>query len=114
MESVLSDDWSADDTEKWGANFLGSCENMLFSINQGFNVRVSKVGEDNLLVQDIRIRAGREECTNWWFWTNECKILDQEYFSCGGYNLGNIAGHEKVRRLQQTNTCRTLINQQLF
>ena len=110
MESTLSDDWSADDTEKWGAKFLGPCENMVFSINQGFNVRISKVGEDNLSVKDVRIRAGKEECTNWWFWRNECKILDQEYFSCGSFMLGFVAnGQEKVRRLQQTNNCRTLV-----
>ena len=105
MESLLSNDWSAHDREEWTANWLGECEKKLFHINQGFKVKVSKDGDDGLIIKDITVIAGKEECSSFLFINMGCEILERESFSCGYYHLGLTQGGRKQTR--QTNTCRT-------
>ena len=42
---------------------LGSCGEKDWSINQGFQLKLFKVGDDDLKVTDIVISAGEERCT---------------------------------------------------
>ena len=112
LESLLSDDWSAGDTEQWPANFLGPCQNKVFNIHQGFQLKLSKEGDDNLAVTDITIVAGKETCDSFWFWTVNCEIVERESFSCGSYDLGDMVnGGVRRSRSRHTSNCRIKVIQ---
>lgn len=56
LSSLLSDDWSAKDTETWKAKKFGSCKDKVYKIQKEMIVTVSKSGtKDRLLVDLIDI-----------------------------------------------------------
>ena len=109
LDSALNNDWSARDTEEWGAAFLGECGEREFSVSQGFSVKMSKAGEDSLGVRDLVIEAGREECSTFMFWDLACDILERERFSCGQFTLGDSEVQGRTRS-RQTKRCQIKVN----
>ena len=107
LESMLANDWSSGDREEWGANFLGDCQEKEFRVSQGFQIKLSKDGDDSLAVNDITIQVGREECGSFLLWSLGCDIVERENFSCGRFELGNTGAGENDRiRSRQTNKCK--------
>ena len=126
---MLSNDWSANDREEWTVNWLGECEKKVFQvmlsnlmtylmacitecwsiiclqISHGFRVKLSKDGDDGLVVQDVTVIAGKEECSSFLFINMGCEVIERESFSCGSYHLGSTEGGRK--QTKQTNACRT-------
>ena len=109
LDSALNNDWSALDKEEWGAAFLGECEDRVFSVSQGFSVKLSKEGEDSLGVRELVIEAGREECASFMFWDLACDIVDRERFSCGKFMLGDSEDQGRTRS-RQTKRCKNKVN----
>ena len=50
----------------------------MFSISQGFKLKLSKEGDDGLAVKDIVIDAGREECGSFLLFDVGCHIAQSE------------------------------------
>ena len=80
----------------------------MWSINQGFQLKLFKVGEDDLEVRDVTISAGVEVCSDLLFWEVGCSIQQVEEFRCGRYDLGLLESGLTKRR--QTNKCRIWVN----
>ena len=80
----------------------------MWSISQGFQLKLFKVGEDDLEVRDVTISAGLEVCSDLLFWEVGCSIHQVEEFSCGRYDLGLLESGLTKRR--QTNKCRIRVN----
>ena len=57
----------------------------MWTINQGFLLKLFKVGSDDLAVKDITIQAGREVCTDILFWEFFCRIGDISSILIGAY-----------------------------
>merc|ERR1712002_966509 len=56
LSSLLSDDWSKNDTETWKAKKFGSCKDKVYKIKKNMLVTLKKNGKkDNLLVDSIDI-----------------------------------------------------------
>lgn len=107
LESTLANDWSSGDREEWGANFLGDCMGKEFRVSQGFQIKMSKDGDDSLAVNDVIIQVGREECGSFLLWNVGCDIVERENFKCGRFDLGNTGVGEDARiRSRQTNKCK--------
>ena len=86
---------------------IGTCDTQVWTINQGFQLKLFKVGSDDLDVKDITIQAGREVCIDILFWEFFCKIEQVENFSCGRFHLGKKENGKIKRR--QTNKCRVKV-----
>ena len=104
LDSALNNDWSARDTEEWGAAFLAECGEREFAVSQGFSVKLSKVGQDSLAVRELMIEAGREECSTFMFWDLACDIVERERFTCGQFTLGDSEAQGRTRS-RQTKRC---------
>ena len=50
----------------------------MFSISQGFKLKLSKEGDDGLAVKDIVIDAGQEECGSFLLFDVGCHIAQSE------------------------------------
>ena len=86
---------------------IGTCDRKVWTINQGFQLKLFKVGTDDLAVKDITVQAGREVCTDILFWEFFCRIEQVENFSCGSFHLGRKENGKTKRR--QTNKCRVKV-----
>lgn len=102
----------------------------MFSISQGFKLKLSKEGDDGLAVKDIVIDAGREECGSFLLFDVGCHIAQSERsgtktsyftdleegclsnlyhsFSCGSFHLGDSASKGRTYS-RQTNKCKVKV-----
>ena len=80
----------------------------MFSISQGFKLKLSKEGDDGLAVKDIVIDAGREECGSFLLFDVGCHIAQSESFSCGSFHLGDSASKGRTYS-RQTNKCKVKV-----
>lgn len=78
LKSLLADDWSKGDTEKWGPRYFGACKDKKFKVKRGLRATLSKNKNGKLNVTSIVIDTKSPDKKN----------KETERFQCGGFQLG--------------------------
>ena len=91
MSSLLSDDWSKNDTETWKAKKLGDCGTKEFKVQKNLLLTLSKTGKSQLLVDHITVIGQSPDKKN----------PELEQFKCNSYDIG------KNKLPKETKVCTT-------